>query len=640
MKQTLLCCVLLASMSAQADSLGPLLPQQTTEDSAAQIMVPKQKRLVPSPTVVDLGPLATTRAELAEPAKEGQPERIGLRRDIEALKDDSLTGSALNWRVTSAGGHIAAISLISPDALSVRAGLAVKNLPSSAVVRFYTQQDPTPVEVHASVILQAIERNLTADDQSVNARIYWSPPIQGNEITVEIELPEGVSKDALNVSLPVLSHLYRSPTDTDSKSEVKLGNSGACEVDYACEAGGDPSLDVKSRSTAKMIFVDDGDSYLCSGTLLNNNNQDRTPYFLSANHCISTQTSASSLATFWFYRATACKGLTLDPTTTTLYGGAQLLYHSANTDTAFLRLLDAAPAGATFAGWSTDATSYKPGQAVLGVHYPRGDVQKISHGKVDSYSTCTSSGSNKFICKSSFLPKATFLGIIWNSGITEGGSSGSSLFSGDQVIGQLYGGGSSCLSPTKPDHYGLLSVAYNAKLKDWLSPSATIIPSTGTAVEYFNPDLNHYFMTADPAEQAYVDTGAVGKWLRTGQTFKAGGSKAVCRFYGNTLPNPATGVAFGPNSHFYTADTSECDFLVGFYNPAEPSWKFESYDFNITDVVGGACPTGTVPVYRLYNRGYERGVASNHRFTRDLALANQMAQEGWSFEDVKMCAPQ
>lgn len=642
MKRSILCCALLASVTAQADSIGPLWPQQTGDMPAQQALAPKRERALPAPaaTVIDLGPFEGLKAELAEPSKAGMPERIGLRRDIEQLKSEAQTDSALHWSATPMGGHVAAISLISADAVSLRAALHVRRLPSSAVVRFYTQQDATPIEVHASTILQAIERNIASGDQSEKARTYWSPPLQGDEITLEIELPKGISTDALEISVPMLSHLFRSPTDPAATTEeVKFGNSASCEVDYACEANRDASLDVKSRSTAKMTFVDDGLSYLCSGTLLNNTNQDRTPYFLTANHCISSQTSASTLTTYWFYRAASCYGLSVDPATTTLHGGAQLLYNSAQTDTAFLKLNEPAPAAATFAGWSAEPVFYNNGLDVLGVHYPKGDVQKVSRGRVSGYATCTSSGGQRFTCRVSDQSRATFVSVTWRSGVTEGGSSGSSLFSNGYVIGQLYGGGSSCSLMSNPDKYGLLSVAYNAKLKQWLKPGSAT-PTKDTVVEYYNPDLDHYFMTADSAEQVSVDAGAAGRWIRTGQTFKAGGKKAVCRFYGNALPNPATGAAFGPNSHFYTVDTQECEFLVGFYNPAEPSWKFESYDFSTSEPVAGACAPGTVPVYRVYNNGYAKGVESNHRFVRDINLANQMGQEGWSVEGVKMCAPQ
>jgi len=63
-----------------------------------------------------------------------------------------------------------------------------------------------------------------------------------------------------------------------------------------------------------------------------------------------------------------------------------------------------------------------------------------------------------------------------------------------------------------------------------------------------NPDLDNYFITADPAEQAFVDTGAVGRWLRTGLKFKSGGATQVCRFYGNTNTNPTTGLIYGPTA--------------------------------------------------------------------------------------------
>ena len=114
--------------------------------------------------------------------------------------------------------------------------------------------------------------------------------------------------------------------------------------------------------------------------------------------------------------------------------------------------------------------------------------------------------------------------------------------------------------------------------------------SAGLVVEYYNPDLDHYFIAADPGEQAFVDGGTVGRWQRTGSAFPAGGDSQVCRFYGSEI---------GPNSHFYTADPGECGYLKYIYNPAEKSWKFESNDFAITlPASDGICPTGLFPVYR------------------------------------------
>ena len=155
------------------------------------------------------------------------------------------------------------------------------------------------------------------------------------------------------------------------------------------------------------------------------------------------------------------------------------------------------------------------------------------------------------------------------------------------------------------------------------------LAAAATVVEYYNSDLDNYFITADPAEQTFVDSGAVGRWQRTGNTFTSGGSSQVCRFYGSPL---------GPNSHFYTADAGECAYLKSIYNPAAKSWKFESNDFSITSVANGACSSGTVPVYRVYNNGYARGIDSNHRITTSLTAIQEVVGRGWSNEGVVMCA--
>ena len=44
-----------------------------------------------------------------------------------------------------------------------------------------------------------------------------------------------------------------------------------------------------------------------SGTLLADRDTSTTvPYFLTANHCVSSQAAASTIQSYWFYRATAC----------------------------------------------------------------------------------------------------------------------------------------------------------------------------------------------------------------------------------------------------------------------------------------------------------------------------------------------
>ncbi|MBI3148281.1 MAG: choice-of-anchor D domain-containing protein [Betaproteobacteria bacterium] len=160
-----------------------------------------------------------------------------------------------------------------------------------------------------------------------------------------------------------------------------------------------------------------------------------------------------------------------------------------------------------------------------------------------------------------------------------------------------------------------------------------------TVVEYYAPELNHYFIAGSLAEQAFVDSGGAGRWLRTGNSFPSGGSVQVCRFYGNTAINPATGQMYGPNSHFYTADAGECAFLKSLFDPNAASLQFEGNDFNTTPASNGACASGLTPVYRAYNNGFSRGILSNHRITSNLAAYQQTVAEGWIGEGVVMCAP-
>ena len=166
---------------------------------------------------------------------------------------------------------------------------------------------------------------------------------------------------------------------------------------------------------------------------------------------------------------------------------------------------------------------------------------------------------------------------------------------------------------------------------DYTAPAA----ASGMVVEFYNTGLDHYFITADASEAAGIDQGSAGPgWSRTGYSFKSGGSTPACRFYGSQSP--------GPNSHFYTVDPGECDYLrqlQAITPSSQKRWNFESLNFASSPANNGACSNGTVPVFRAYNNGYARGVDSNHRLTSSATALQGVVARGWINEGVVMCAP-
>lgn len=407
-------------------------------------------------------------------AKPGEPRRTGYGRNVPHTDSAAKTGAQFAWRPVPGGGLAGQITFGSPQALGLRLGLMVQRLPADAMLRFYALASPATLEVPASEVLAVIKRNRDAGDDSEPGRLYWSPQVDGDEITMEVELPPGVPAAAVEVAVPRLSHLFRDAlAGAGENMPLAIGDSAACQADVSCHAYG-----AESNAIARMSFVGgDGGSYWCSGTLLNDRASSGTPYFLTANHCISTQAVASTLETNWFFRSSACNSGALNPGTRTVRGGATLLWASAATDTAFLRLAAMPPTGVTYAAWSPNAVAL--GTDVAGVHHPRGDLQKISLGSVAAYGDCrVTDASDSFSCSQASQSTGSFVNVRNSVGTTEGGSSGSALFqsigASRYVVGQLYGGNSSCTNATGSNFYGRFDVAYNAALHQWLDGNAGI----------------------------------------------------------------------------------------------------------------------------------------------------------------------
>ena len=158
---------------------------------------------------------------------------------------------------------------------------------------------------------------------------------------------------------------------------------------------------------------------------------------------------------------------------------------------------------------------------------------------------------------------------------------------------------------------------------------------TVLAVEYHHAAFDHYFVTAISDEIAKLDNGTFVGWARTGQTFKVrtsggAGRASVCRFF--TVAFPPT------SSHFYAPRGLGCEGAL-----LNPQWQLEGDVFyTALPDSNGMCPSGEVPVYRMYNNG--QGGAPNHRFTTSIAMRTQMLAQGYIAEGtgigVGMCSPQ
>lgn len=161
-----------------------------------------------------------------------------------------------------------------------------------------------------------------------------------------------------------------------------------------------------------------------------------------------------------------------------------------------------------------------------------------------------------------------------------------------------------------------------------------------TVVEYYHAGFDHYFITPVAAEIALLDAKAppFQDWSRTGFSFRAyegktapTGSVAICRFFNSS---------FAPkSSHFYAPRGLGCETTLANY----PDWGLEDDRLFATMLpdADGACPAGTVAVYRLYNNG--QGGAPNHRFVTSLTERQRMLDKGYVAEGagigVGMCVP-
>lgn len=392
--------------------------------------------------------------------KIGMPAREGIVRDVPNNMQQVNIG-ALAWQTTTQGGNMASFDISSPDAQAMRVKLAMPPNDQPMFVSFTDKLGHTTEPVAWSEL-------------SNGTLSGWSPLLDGDRIRVDIFSPNGAPEQALQLSVAQIAHIYKG--QQIALNQARLGNdqisgtAGACSYNASCVNNGNPSAAYTNaeNAVARISFISGSSSYLCSASLVGKSSSDG--YLLTAAHCISDATTASTLSTRWFYQKTGCSN-TDDSRLANIGGGANLVVSDQSKDLTLLKLKLAAPSTVTALSISSNAVS--TGTGFIGIHHPSGDYKKVSEGTVSGIANTTFSGISNSI-------KTYQVG--WKTGITAAGSSGSPMLGWDgtkySVTGALTGGSSSCQRLTGTDMYSVMSDFY-PQIASYVGTSTTT-PSTPT----------------------------------------------------------------------------------------------------------------------------------------------------------------
>ena len=303
-------------------------------------------------------------------------------------------------------------------------------------------------------------------------KVLGTELVHGSEIVVEYFEPAKVAGQG-ELVIGMIVHGYRS-LDVYADGLLKaLNDSGDCNHDVDCPTGNGWGNQIKAVG---LLFTGGG---TCSGALINNTAEDKTPYFLTARHCGSSYGSwairfnwESTVARCASTQNSVDPGPPYDQTA----NGATLRASNSGSDFTLVTLDNLTMALSNewdlyFAGW--DRSDNAPSQST-GIHHPRGDVKKICRDNdAATKNTINFNGdANAMMWRVA----------DWDVGVTEPGSSGSPLFDQNQrIIGQLCCGAAACDGTDDNDahdHYGRFGVSWDganasSRLKDWLDPGNT-----------------------------------------------------------------------------------------------------------------------------------------------------------------------
>ncbi len=476
----------------------------------------------------------------------GLPPRVGF-----SLRADLNPENSGTWDVLPCGTLIWRLKISSPDAKSLSLIVDNFNMPEEAKLFVYDSN-------RKHVIGAFTNKNNNPSG------VFTTHLIPGEELIIEYEqYKKGQEEQEIpsDFKFNIKSILFNYMTEGPFGETKDL----SCMVNINCPEG--DNWQKEKRGVAKILFRVGSDWYWCSGSLINNTNQDATPYFLTAEHCGGDATSADR-DNWQFYfnnEKPGCDDSGTAPENMMLTGASLKSLGSHNGGSDFqLLLLDNEPPSSWnpyFNGWNRTTAASSAG---VGIHHPLGDSKKISTYATTLDSATVQIGDEPMAQNSAW--KVIWASTETNHSVTEGGSSGSPLFNNyKQIIGTLSGGAASCSNTEGPDYYGRFDFHWdkngstnNFMLKPWLDPAGTN-PET---LNGYDPNNSHEGESIffEGFESSSIPAG----WSQEHIT----GSKNWLTGVGNEAGYPSAAYEGSSNAYFKVESSSQQGYITRLITPS------------------------------------------------------------------------
>jgi lysyl endopeptidase len=506
------------SASSQVATRGPSLQAQRSErDSLYQWLLDAHGQPAPSSISVPLSrqdriDLGLERCDGCAPiTTDRRRHLVGVNKAVDHSIDFAQLpfAAAQRGQVDFAGGQARpnadglgwSTTIASPDANAVRLMFRNLSLPEDAAIFVYNDQG------------EAFGPYLGQTDMGET----WTHTVSGEAITVAVQFFGAVDRATVaraRFEIADIVHLGPEFRIAELLSPAPRSGNGHCSYnescveDASCYGSNDFAyIDDASMAAGHMLFSSGPWAYVCSGGLLADTIASQTPYFITANHCISRDREANSLETYFQYKTSSCGATCPTRGNFPRTLGSGILSTNSTSDYTLLLLDQQPPSGSVFLGWTSSEVAFTSNYSLYRISHPSGAPQAFSTHRVDtSAGTCTSWPRGPWIYSDDVI------------GATEGGSSGSPVLNASgQVVGMLSGAcgfnvNDVCDSDSNSTVDGALAHFFDA-VSPWLAPDGGGDPDPG------DPDPGD----PDPGDDGSMSVASItlstrsqGPW-RTGQ---------------------------------------------------------------------------------------------------------------------------